>query len=62
GEAATLKIWQTTGVRVLPGEYLARPTKKDDPAKGYIRVALVAPEQEIIRGLKAIRACLYEVN
>jgi aspartate/methionine/tyrosine aminotransferase len=62
GEAAALKIWQTTGVRVLPGEYLARPTKQDDPAKGYIRVALVAPEQEIMRGLKAIRACLYEVN
>ena len=61
GEAAALKIWQTTGVRVLPGEYLARPTIKDDPAKGYIRVALVAPEQEITRGLKAIRACLYEV-
>jgi aspartate/methionine/tyrosine aminotransferase len=61
GEAAALKIWQTTGVRVLPGEYLARPTTKDDPAKGYIRVALVAPEQEITRGLKAIRACLYEV-
>lgn len=61
GEAATLKIWETSGVRVLPGEYLARPTKQDDPAKGYIRVALVAPEQEIMRGLKAIRACLYEV-
>lgn len=61
GEVATLKIWQTTGVRVLPGEYLARPTISDDPAKGYIRVALVGPEQEIMHGLKAIRACLYEV-
>ncbi|PCH94735.1 MAG: aspartate aminotransferase [Rhodobacteraceae bacterium] len=59
GEAATLKLWQTTGVRVLPGSYLARPTKKDDPAKGYIRVALVAPEQEIARGLNDIRATLY---
>jgi aspartate/methionine/tyrosine aminotransferase len=62
GEAAALKIWKASGVRVLPGEYLARPTIKDDPAKGYIRVALVAPEQEITRGLKAIRACLYEVE
>lgn len=62
GEAAALKIWEASGVRVLPGEYLARPTIKDDPAKGYIRVALVAPEQEITRGLKAIRACLYEVE
>lgn len=59
GEAATLKLWQATGVRVLPGSYLARPTKKDDPAKGYIRVALVAPEQEIARGLNDIRATLY---
>ena len=62
GEAAALKLWQTTGVRVLPGEYLARPTKQNDPAKGYIRAALVAPEQEIMRGLKAIHACLYEVE
>ncbi len=62
GEAATLKLWQSTGVRVLPGSYLARPTKEGDPAKGYIRVALVAPEQEITRGLNAIHACLYEVN
>lgn len=62
GEAAALKIWKTSGVRVLPGAYLARPTKQDDPAKGYIRVALVAPEHEITRGLNDIHACLYEVN
>ena len=59
GEAATLKIWKMSGVRVLPGAYLARPTTEDDPAKGYIRAALVAEEQEIMRGLKSIHACLY---
>jgi aspartate/methionine/tyrosine aminotransferase len=59
GEAATLKIWKASGVRALPGAYLARPTTEDDPAKGYIRAALVAEEQEIMRGLKSIHACLY---
>lgn len=62
GESAALKLWQMTGVRVLPGAYLARPTKIDDPATGYIRAALVAPEEEITRGLQAIRTCLYEVK
>ncbi len=59
GEAATLKLWQDTGVRVLPGAYLSRDTKNGNPGEGYIRVALVAPELETERGLTAIRDCLY---
>src|SRR3954466_5652931 len=41
-EAATIKLYQDAGVRVLPGSYLARP--QDDgsnPGAGYIRVAMV---------------------
>ncbi|AVO37170.1 aminotransferase class I/II-fold pyridoxal phosphate-dependent enzyme [Pukyongiella litopenaei] len=59
GEAATLKLWRETGVRVLPGAYLARGEGRDNPGKGYIRVAMVAPMDETRRGLSDLRDCLY---
>ena len=59
GEAAALKLWQETGVRVLPGAYLARDVDGRNPGKSFIRVALVAPKSETERGLEAIRDCLY---
>ena len=59
GEAAALKLWQETGVRVLPGAYLSRDTDRGNPGKGYIRVAMVAPRDETEAGLTAIRDCLY---
>jgi len=58
GEAAAQKLWRETGVRVLPGAYLSREVNGDNPGKGYIRVAMVAEEQEMQRGLEAIRDCL----
>ena len=60
GEGAALKLWQETGVRVLPGAYLSRDTAEGNPGAGYIRVALVAPTQEMQRGLSLIRDCLYD--
>ncbi|WP_341369008.1 aminotransferase class I/II-fold pyridoxal phosphate-dependent enzyme [Yoonia sp. BS5-3] len=59
GEAATVKLWQETGVRVLPGAYLSRDVAGENPGKKYIRVAMVAPTQEMQRGLTLIRDCLY---
>ncbi len=59
GEAAALKLWRETGVRVLPGAYLSRDVDGDNPGKGYIRVALVAPQDETQRGLTRLRDCLY---
>jgi N-succinyldiaminopimelate aminotransferase len=59
GEAAALKLWRETGVRVLPGAYLSREVNGDNPGKGYIRVALVAPRDETRRGLTRLRDCLY---
>ncbi|MDM7932448.1 aminotransferase class I/II-fold pyridoxal phosphate-dependent enzyme [Tabrizicola sp.] len=59
GEAATLKLWRETGVRVLPGAYLSRDAGGQNPGKGYIRVALVAPAEETQRGLSQLRDCLY---
>ncbi|MGC1496187.1 MAG: aminotransferase class I/II-fold pyridoxal phosphate-dependent enzyme [Sulfitobacter sp.] len=58
-EIATLKLWRETGVRVLPGSYLAQDVNGENPGKKYIRVALVAPKDETARGLELIRDCLY---
>jgi N-succinyldiaminopimelate aminotransferase len=59
GEAATLKLWRETGVKVLPGAYLARDVNGVNPGKDYIRVAMVAEREDMRRGLEAIRACIY---
>jgi len=59
GEAAALKLWRETGVRVLPGAYLSRDVAGGNPGKGYVRVALVAPRDEMQRGLIRLRDCLY---
>ncbi|MDA7425149.1 aminotransferase class I/II-fold pyridoxal phosphate-dependent enzyme [Thalassococcus lentus] len=59
GEAAALKLWTETGVRVLPGAYLSQEGPDGNPGKGYIRVAMVAAQDETEAGLIAIRDCLY---
>jgi N-succinyldiaminopimelate aminotransferase len=59
GEAAALRLWRETGVRVLPGGYLSREVDGMNPGHGYIRVAMVAPTQEMQRGLTLLRDCLY---
>ena len=59
GEVAALKLWKKTGVRVLPGAYLAQDVDGVNPGTGYIRVAIVAPKVEMTRGIQAIRDCLY---
>ncbi|SDC71801.1 aminotransferase class I/II-fold pyridoxal phosphate-dependent enzyme [Ruegeria marina] len=59
GEAAALKVWRDTGVRVLPGAYLAQGKPGQNPGENYIRVALVAPREELQRGLIRLRDCIY---
>ncbi|WP_405108869.1 aminotransferase class I/II-fold pyridoxal phosphate-dependent enzyme [Phaeobacter sp. BS52] len=59
GETAALKLWQDTGVRVLPGAYLAQGDGIANPGKGYIRVALVAPAKQTEAALHTLRSCLY---
>jgi N-succinyldiaminopimelate aminotransferase len=59
GEAATVKLWRETGVKVLPGAYLARAVDGVNPADSYIRVAMVAEREDMQRGLEAIRRCIY---
>ncbi|QMU58918.1 MAG: aminotransferase class I/II-fold pyridoxal phosphate-dependent enzyme [Boseongicola sp.] len=59
GEEAAIRVWQETGVRVLPGAYLARDVNGENPGKRYIRVAMVVEEDELERGLIALRDSLY---
>ncbi|MBN2631366.1 MAG: aminotransferase class I/II-fold pyridoxal phosphate-dependent enzyme [Rhodobacteraceae bacterium] len=59
GEAAALTLWRETGVRVLPGAYLSRDADGQNPGRGYIRVALVAPKDDLQHGLTRLRDCLY---
>ncbi len=59
GEAAALRLWREAGVRVLPGAYLATDAGGGNPGAGYIRVALVAPTEEVRRGLGLIRDVIY---
>ncbi|RFP90726.1 aminotransferase class I/II-fold pyridoxal phosphate-dependent enzyme [Rhodobacteraceae bacterium 63075] len=58
GEAAALKLWKETGVRVLPGAYLSREVDGRNPGAGYIRVAMVAPKDEMQQGLIRLKSCL----
>jgi len=59
GEHAALKLWQETGVRVLPGAYLAQGDVGQNPGETYIRVALVAPKEDTRNALITLRDCLY---
>ena len=59
GEAAAVKLWREAGLRVLPGAYLARDTGAGNPGAGFIRVAMVAPEDDLRRGLKSLRRVLW---
>ena len=57
-EAITRALWSEGGIRVLPGRYLAREEAGANPGAHYIRVALVPDEDDLSRGLEAIRAKL----
>ena len=62
GEAAALKLWREAGVRALPGAYLSRPVDPalggGDPGSRYVRLAMVAPAEDVRRGLEAVRDVL----
>ena len=59
GEAAACALWREAGVKVLPGAYLGRDTGAGNPGDGYVRVAMVALEEETRRGLQRVRSVLY---
>jgi len=61
-EAAAITLWSTYGLKVLPGAYLSRDTDSGNPGAQFIRVALVAPFDELRGGLTRLRAALDEIR
>ncbi len=54
-EAATKRLWQEAGVRVVPGRYLARKQADgSNPGADYIRVAMVQDKAAIAEALHRI--------
>jgi aspartate/methionine/tyrosine aminotransferase len=51
-EAATVKLYEDAGVRVVPGSYLARQQADgSNPGTGFIRLALVADSETTAEAL-----------
>ena len=57
-EKTTLDLWRETGVRVLPGAYLAQEKNGKNPGQDFIRVALVAQQKITGEALAKIRSFL----
>ena len=58
-EAATVRLWRESGVRVLPGRYLARDQADgSNPGADYIRVAMVHDQETTADALHRIVAVL----
>jgi aspartate/methionine/tyrosine aminotransferase len=59
GEAAAVALWRQAGVRVLPGNYLARDLPDgSNPGEGYVRAALVHDRDTTAEALERIVAVL----
>jgi aspartate/methionine/tyrosine aminotransferase len=58
-EAVALKLWKEAGLRVLPGNYAARPQADGfNPGDGYIRVAMVQDRATTAEALHRIVSVL----
>ena len=57
-EKTALDLWRETGVRVLPGAYLAQEKNGRNPGQDFIRVALVAQQNVTEEALTKIRSFL----
>jgi N-succinyldiaminopimelate aminotransferase len=58
-EGATVKLWKEAGLRVLPGNYAARPQADGtNPGDGYIRVAMVQNREVTAEALHRLVAVL----
>ena len=57
-EKTSLNLWQETGVRVLPGAYLAQEKNGKNPGQDFIRVALVAEQKITEEALTKMRSFL----
>lgn len=60
GEEAARRLWAEAGIQVLPGAYLSREVGGENPGQGYVRVALVADENETEQALIRLKDVLYK--
>ena len=57
GSNATVTLWQRTGVKVIPGSFLAQTAQDGiNPGDNYVRVALVQPPAAVEEALKRLIA------
>jgi N-succinyldiaminopimelate aminotransferase len=54
-EAFTAGLFAEQNVTVVPGSYLARETHEGNPGTGFVRISLVAPEEECMQAATRIR-------
>ncbi len=54
-EAFTAGLFAQRHITVVPGSYLARETAAGNPGAGYVRISLVAPEEECVQAAHRIR-------
>ena len=55
----TLRLWREAGLRVVPGQYLAREQADgSNPGLGYIRVAMVSGQETTAEALHRLVATL----
>ncbi|MDT0681371.1 aminotransferase class I/II-fold pyridoxal phosphate-dependent enzyme [Roseicyclus sp. F158] len=61
GEDAAIRAWEGQGLRILPGAYFARGDADDVlPGTGRVRVAMVAPVDDLRGALHRLRDVLYD--
>ena len=53
--AFTAGLFAAQNITVVPGSYLARATAEGNPGAGYVRISLVAPEEQCVQAAGRIR-------
>jgi N-succinyldiaminopimelate aminotransferase len=61
-EVFTAELFTTQHVSVVPGSYLARATRAGNPGAGFVRISLVAPEEECVQAAQRIRDFILSRN
>jgi N-succinyldiaminopimelate aminotransferase len=54
-EAFTAGLFAQQNITVVPGSYLARQTAQGNPGVGYVRISLVASEEDCVQAAQRIR-------
>jgi N-succinyldiaminopimelate aminotransferase len=61
-EAFTAGLFAAQHITVVPGSYLARATPMGNPGAGYIRISLVAPEEECVQAASRLQEFILSRN